>query len=176
MKDILHFEPLTSAQYNTYIEIGTKAYNQHYTHLWPNGDTTPYIESSFTLKILNEEEKNSNTQLFLIRLNAACIGILKFTQDCGLGAYSSKTSLYLDKIYIVKEATGLGIGSKTLNFVTLRAKALHKRVLWLEAMQKGPALGFYKKNGFSVHSTTQIRFEQAIAIEKPMFIMKKDLS
>lgn len=176
MKAILHFDPLTSANFNTYIEVGTKAYNQHYPHLWPNGDTTPYIHNSFTLKVLKEEEKNRNTQLFLIQLNTACVGILKFTLDCSLAEYSSKAALYLDKIYITKEATGFGIGTKTLHFVTLRAKALNKSILWLEAMQKGPALGFYKKNGFSVHSTSQIPFEQAIASEKLMFIMKKDIS
>jgi ribosomal protein S18 acetylase RimI-like enzyme len=48
-------------------------------------------------------------------------------------------------------------------------------VLWLAAMQKGPALNFYKKNGFNIHSTTEIKFKQAIKAEKPMFIMIKKI-
>lgn len=84
--------------------------------------------------------------------------------------------MYVDKIYIHNEACGFGIGTKALNFITLRAKELQKSVVWLDTMQKGPALNFYKKNGFIIHGTTKIPFAEAIEKEKPMFIMTKQLS
>ncbi len=175
MKHIIHFEPLTPTQYKTYIKIGVKAYNQHYLHLWPNEDSTPYIQSSFTRKVLKNEETDKNTQLFLINRNTECVGILKFTVARGLNNFSKKDALYIDKIYLTKEACSLGIGTKTLNFVMLRAKALQKRIVWLDTMQKGPALNFYIKNGFSISGTTEIHFKQAIETEKPMFIMAKEI-
>lgn len=176
MKDIVHFEPLTQEKYATYITVGTKAYNQHYSHLWPKGDSAPYIQSSFTEEVLLQEEQDTNTRLFLIHHNKKTVGILKISLKKALDSYSREEALYVDKIYIIKEATGKGIGKKVFEFVELRAKELKKRIIWLDTMQKGPALHFYLKNGFKKHSTTEIPFPQAIEEEKPMFIMTKTVS
>ena len=176
MHDIIHFEPLTEKAFDTYIRVGTKAYNQHYLHLWPNGDTSPYIKTSFTQTVLKKEHIDSNTQLFLIKQHKECVGILKLILDCAIDQYSREEALYLDKIYIITEASGQGIGTKTLQFVLSRAKARQKTLVWLLAMQKGPALNFYKKNGFDIHGKTEIKFKQAIEAEKPMYILKKKIS
>lgn len=175
MKQIIHFEPLTPARFSTYITVGTKAYNQHYLHLWPNEDSSPYIKNSFTTEVLQTEENNNNTRLFLINTSTDSIGILKFTVSKKLDTFNEKEALYIDKIYIVNEACGFGIGTKALTFVALRAKALKKSVIWLDTMQKGPALHFYQKNGFVIYGKTEIPFKQAIEKEKPMFIMTKQL-
>lgn len=175
MKDIVHFEPLSPGTFDTYIKVGTKAYDQHYMHLWPDGDTTPYLQTSFTLAVLNKEFSDINTQLFLIKRNKECVGILKLITNVALDGYSELEALYLDKIYMTKEASGEGIGMKALQFILLRAKAANKKVLWLATMQKGRALNFYKKNGFAIHSITEIKFKQAIEAEKPMFIMVKKI-
>ena len=175
MKDIIHFDPLTQENQETYIRIGIKAYDQHYLHIWPSQDSAPYIQNSFTEEVLKKEEKDANTQLFVINYKQEPVGILKITLDSTLGNYSAETALYVDKIYIIKEATGKGIGKKVLQFISLRAKELNKTVIWLDAMQKGPALDFYLKNGFKKHGETAITFTQAIEAEKPMFIMTKQL-
>lgn len=175
MADIVHFEPVSDETFDTYISVGTKAYNEHYLHLWPNADSSPYIKTSFTQAIVKQESEDINTQLFLIKHNQECVGIFKIVIDCELEGYSKKEALYLDKIYITKEASGMGIGTKTLKFIQLRAKEAKKHVVWLAAMQKGPALNFYKKNGFYIHSSIEIKFKQVIEAEKPMFIMKKKL-
>lgn len=175
MKDIVHFEPVIEETFDTYIRVGTKAYNQHYLHLWPIADSSPYINTSFTKAILKKESKDTNTQLFLIKHNMEYVGILKLAIDFGLEGYSNKEALYLDKIYIIKEVSGIGIGTVTLKFVQLRAKEAKKHVVWLATMQKGRALNFYQKNGFHIHRSTEIKFKQAIEAEKPMFIMLKKL-
>ena len=74
MKNIIHFEPLTPQTYQDYIEVGTMAYDQHYLHLWPNRDSTPYISGSFTMKVLEKEALNKNTLLYVIKLNGAAVG------------------------------------------------------------------------------------------------------
>jgi GNAT superfamily N-acetyltransferase len=171
----VHFEPITPALYESYINIGTLAYNQHYQHLWPNGETSTYIKNSFTQEVLLKEELDKNTALFLIKTNDNFSGILKITMDKAIARYCKQESLYLDKIYILKEHTGMGIGRKTLEFVSEKAKSLDKKVIYLEAMQKGPALGFYQKNGFNIINTTQVPFKNVIEKEKPMYILLKEI-
>ena len=176
MTNIVHFEPLTPEKYPIYIAVGTKAYNQHYLHLWPGGNSSTYIQNSFTNEVLAKEALDTNTCLFIIHLKKLPVGILKFTLDKGLGPYSEEDALYVDKIYILKEATGMGVGKKALQFISLRAKEINKKIMWLDTMQKGPALNFYLKNGFERHAETKVPFENAIEEEKPMYVMVKILS
>ena len=175
MNSALSFELLTNTTYDHYISVGKRAYNQHYTHLWSNGDTSSYIQHSFTKEVLYREEADTNTELYLIKLGTDIAGILKITLKKSIGIYREDEALYVDKIYIQKEFTGLGIGKRTLDFITDRAKDLHKRLFFLEAMQKGPALAFYLKNDFQIVGRTQIPFKGAIEEEKPMFILIKEL-
>ena len=171
----LQFEPLITELYTTYIEIGTTAYNQHYRHLWPNGDTSTYIENSFTDKVLKQEEKDTNTSLYLIKVKNSYTGILKITFDKAVDKYSALESLYVDKIYIQKEYTGQGIGKKTIEFVINLAKKRLKKVVYLEAMKKGPALPFYIANNFTIVGTTEVPFPNAINEEKPMFMLLREI-
>ena len=175
MKDILHFEPLTASKYATYIKVGTLAYNQHYLHLWPKEDTTPYIESSFTKEVLLVEEADDNTLLYLIQLHGKAVGVFKFTLDCSQNPFSKQEALYIDKIYILNEYSGKGIGQKVLQFAELRAKELGKKVVWLDTMQKGPALQFYLKNGYTIHGESKVHFAAVLPEEKFMWVMVKKL-
>ena len=175
MKEIIHFEPLTQAKYQTYIDVGGRAYRQHYLHLWVGEDATPYLESSFTEQVLEQEATDKNTALFLINYNGIAVGILKFTINCGLPPLSEKEALYLDKIYILNEYSGKGIGKKVLQFVALRAKENFKKVVWLDTMQNGPALHFYLKNGFEIRHERLLGFSGLVEKERPMFVLTKNI-
>lgn len=176
MKNIVHFEPLTPGTYQDYIEVGIRAYDQHYLHLWPQGDSSPYISSSFNLKVLEKEECDKNTLLYIIKLNSEAVGVLKFTLNAILDIFTAEEALYVDKIYIQKEYSGKGIGKKVLRFVQLRAEEIGKKLVWLDAMQKGPALNFYLNNGFEIYGETEIRLPTVVEAEKHMYIMVKRLS
>jgi GNAT superfamily N-acetyltransferase len=175
MTQNVHYEPLVPKLYTTYITIGTKAYNQHYKHLWPNSDTATYIQNSFTKEVLSKEEEDTNTELYLIKLKTEYVGILKISLHKELNEYSKKESLFLDKIYILKEFSGKGIGSKSLQFVEDKAKELFKKAIFLEAMQKGLALSFYLANNFTIVGTTKVPFNNVIEEEKPMYLLLKKI-
>ncbi|UWX55827.1 GNAT family N-acetyltransferase [Maribacter litopenaei] len=132
----LRFVALTPTLYHHYITIGTRAYNQHYKHLWPNGDTSTYIEYSFTRAVLLNEEMDMNTQLYLIQLDDSYVGIFKITLHKDVLTYPKSEAFFLDKIYILKEFSGRGIGSKCIKFVEEKAKKLSKKAIFLECMQK----------------------------------------
>ena len=167
------FQELTPALHDIYIKTGITSYNQHYRHLWPNGDTTTYIEHSFTKTILEEEDNNKNSALYLIKSGIDYVGLLKITLHKNIKGLEAKDALYLDKIYILKEFAGKGVGNKSLNFVESIAKKLSKKAIFLESMQKGPALPFYLKNDFDIVAESTVPFKNVIEEEKPMFLLKK---
>lgn len=175
MRQIVHFEPLRPATYHDYISVGTQAYNEHYLHLWPHQDSSPYINSSFTKEVLEKEERDRNTLLYLIKRGGTAVGILKFTLNAPLNGYARSDALYVDKIYIKKQYAGQGLGSKTIQFVILRATGMQKKIVWLDTMQKGRALGFYLKNGFDIYGESEIRLPTVLESEKRMYIMVKKL-
>jgi ribosomal protein S18 acetylase RimI-like enzyme len=175
MKNILHFEPITPAVYQSYIEVGTQAYNQHYMHLWPHENSAPYIESSFTKEVLEKEEQDENTILYRIISNKKAVGVLKITRNASLANFSKNEAMYVDKIYILNEYSGKGIGKKALQFAMLRAKEMKKKIVWLDSMQKGPALNFYLKNGFEIHSKNQVTLPTVIETESLMWVMVKKI-
>lgn len=169
------FKPLTTFLYHDYITVGTIAYNQYYRHLWPEGNTATYIQNSFTKEVLIKEEGDENSELFVITLEERIVGILKLSYEKALANYRNNETLFLDKIYIKKEYSGKGIGKAALNFIATKAKNKLKKVVFLEAMQKGMALPFYVANGFSIIGTTQVPFNNVIEEEKPMYILLKEI-
>lgn len=173
MKGVVSFEPLTRDLFNSYIEVGTKAYDQHYLHLWPEGDSTPYLKRSFTENVLLEEEENCNSDLFVIYVGTDPVGILKLIKNKGIERFSATDALLLDKVYILKEHSGKGIGKVVMQFVVSFARSLMKKVVWLDTMKKGRALNFYLKNGFEILKETRLSLETAIEEEKGMYILIK---
>ncbi len=168
--------PLSRKLFGTYIDVGTRAYNQHYLHLWKNQDPTPYLQCSFTLKVLEKEERDRNTELYLVYRHTEPVGIVKVTKDRALGPYPARDALLVDKIYLLNAYSGMGIGRAVLDLTISRAQELEKKVLWLDTMQNGPALRFYLKNGFEIHGEAQLEFPTSLEKERPMYILVKTIA
>ena len=169
----LHITPLSEREFDTYIEVGTNAYNQHYRHLWKDLDTTPYLENSFTKEVLQMALSDLNSELFLLYYEGIAVGILKIIKDSPAFPYSPKEALLLDKIYILDTYSGQGLGALVLDFVIARACDLNKKVVWLESMQNSPALHFYTKNGFEIYKESTHPFPAVFEDQRPMFILYK---
>jgi len=83
--------------------------------------------------------------------------------------------MLLERLYLLQEYSGKGIGKQALDFVTDEALKMGKRVLWLDTMRKGPALLFYRKHGFVVLEEKTLHYPDSIEEERPMYILIKSL-
>lgn len=176
MNNIISLEPLTVATLFAYSELGEQAYRDHYLHLWPREDPSPYIESSFTLTILREEIKDPNSYHFIIRKENKGIGILKLIKEKGIKNIPHKGSMLLEKIYLLGKYTGKGYGKQIL--LQLETMAIHFKIryLWLATMKKGKALPFYQELGYGIFGEQELPFENAKPEEKEMYLLVKELS
>ncbi len=168
------FEPVTLETMNTYIEVGTQSYKEHYLHLWENQIPT-YLTTSFTKKVVQKELSNPNCRNYLVKSQYKNAGIIKITVDQAWGEWNSGEALYLHRIYLLKNTTGKNIGTTTLNFVENLAMKQKKKIIWLEAMKKGNAKEFYHKNGFEVIGDAEITLPGVLQEEKEMWVMGKRL-
>lgn len=169
----IYLEELTPETFRDYCDIGKQAYSEHYLHLWPKADPTPYFVNSFTLAVLSNELKNPNMKLYIIRKGALGIGILKLVIDKGVHSHAPEVSMLLEKVYVLNEHTGKGSGLEILKLVETYAQNLGKTILWLEAMKKGRALSFYKQQGFNIVQEKELPFKESLPEERGMYILIK---
>jgi GNAT superfamily N-acetyltransferase len=175
MPDLAKIIPLTEQKYDEYIALGKKSYLQHYLHFWSDGDPSPYINESFTKEVLRTAHKNKNAKYFIIYSKAIPVGIIKIVLNQEVGNSSKEESLLLEKIYILKEYSGKGIGTKVLTFVEDFARKHNKKIVWLDTMVKGSATAFYLKNGYKIQSTKYLDYENIVDTKREMYIMSKKL-
>ena len=167
--------PVTLDNLEAYLKVGIKSYCENYLHLWENEDPTPYISNGFTPEVVERELLDTNALNFLINSGDETVGILKLVKNCGIDEISDTDALKAEKIYLLKEYSGRGIGRQVLQFIEKTAKALNKKVIWLDAMQKGKPVQFYQNNGFSIKRESEVTLPHVKPEEKPMYILTKEL-
>lgn len=171
----ISIKPVTPETCYLYCNLGIKAYKEHYLHLWKNSDPSPYIQKSFTLDVVDSELKDISSNLFLIYTGEKAIGILKIIKDASIAPYSSKEAIFLEKIYLLNEFSGIGLGSRVLSWVETYSLNSNKKILWLETMQKGQALNFYLKNEYKILKATNHPMDEVLPDQKPMYVLFKKL-
>ena len=163
---------LKKEQIDTYNNIGRKSYCQHYLHLWENRDPEPYLSTSFTEAVVLQELKDPNMAHFIINYNSKAVGVMKTVINAGLNQYSAEKAMLLEKIYLLNEYSGKGLGTYSLDYIVEFARSLNKEVLWLDTMKNGRPLPFYLEYGFEITGEKDLKFDQVIPAEKPMYILQ----
>lgn len=165
--------PLRKEDIPLYLETGKEAYRDHYCHLWPGGDPWPYLTRNFTYDIAASDLQNPQTLLWMVDCEGVPAGICKLDLGKDFGAMPAGSSIFLEKIYFKKSFTGQGLGSTLIEEISRLGREMGKRFLWLEAMQKGPALSFYVKHGFEIVGETQVPHPEVLEAEKKMWVLSR---
>ncbi len=171
----ISFEAVTLKTIDTYISVGTTSYKEHYLHLWVNEDASSFLNENLTTSVVKKALADPNQKLFIVRVNETAVGILKITVDSSKYDFLSKNNVLLNKIYLLKNHSGKGIGKIALDFVAEWAMKNHKNQIWLYTMKKGNALNFYIKNGFKIIQEAQLELPNVKESEKEMWILSTQL-
>jgi Acetyltransferases len=167
--------PVDPSNLDIYTSVGTQSYREHYLHLWENEDPTPYISHGLTKEAVQRELEDKNNQHFLIQYDGDTAGILKLVTDCGIDEIPKETALKAEKIYLLQEHSGKGLGKQVLQYIEDYARSIGKKMVWLDTMQKGNPIFFYQKNGYVIKRESEVSLQGAKPSEKPMWILTKNL-
>ena len=170
--DIIPVEP---EHFETYNRVGRKSYSQHYLHLWADREPLPYFENSFSINAVQKEWEDPNCLLFIIQDLNKPAGILKILLSRSIPKAKIEDCLFLERIYILNEYSGKGLGTYSLKIIEELAEKHNKNYICLESMQKGRALEFYKRHGFIVLGEKLLTYPGLVESERPMYIMGKKL-
>lgn len=149
--DLSHLEILS--------EVATRAYFDHYKHLWYD-EGAWYAAKCFNTSQLAEEISDERNAFFLAILNQKPVGFLKLRPENQL-IEQAGNGFEIERIYLTNEATGRGVGKKLMEFAIEMAKTQNKDYVWLKAMDSSQdAIRFYEKLGFQVCGTSRLDFTQ----------------
>jgi diamine N-acetyltransferase len=155
-------------------DIAIRAYKDYYIYLWwDDGDW--YINQSFAQAVFERQLTDYKQLFFLLNELEDPIGFLKLNVDRSLEGYHQHSSIELERIYLIKAATGKGYGRQAVEFCFDYAKELKKEIIWLKAMDSSDAVAFYEKLGFEVCGTFRLGFPQMKPEFRGMVIMLKRL-
>jgi diamine N-acetyltransferase len=147
---------------------------EHYVYLWlDNGNN--YIKTNFNADKISEEISDPNSRFFLIRDGQQSVGLIKLNIDSKTSNFSEDLALELERIYLIKDYSGKGLGKKAIEFVIDLARNKGKQIIWLKAMQSSLAVEFYKKHGFIIVGETTLTYPEIKREFQKMFIMQLNL-
>jgi diamine N-acetyltransferase len=170
----LIIQPITLADLEILADVATRAYFDHYKHLWYD-EGAWYAHKCFNIKQLAEEISDEKNLFFMAIFDEKPVGFLKLRPENQLTEQVGN-GFEIERIYLTKEATGKGVGRKLMEFSIEMARQQHKDYVWLKAMDSSQdAIRFYESLGFEICGTSRLDFEQMKTEFLGMVAMRRNL-
>lgn len=170
----LRIEKISISEVEKFSEVATRAYFDHYRHLWYD-EGEWYAHKCFNINQLTEELADSKNKFFFAILDENLVGFLKLRPENQLIGQEGN-GFEIERIYLTNEATGRGVGRKLMEFAIEMAMRQNKDYAWLKAMDSSQnAIRFYESLGFEVCGTSLLDFEQMKTEYLGMVAMRRNL-
>ena len=153
-------------------ELAITIYKQYYIHLWHDGGMW-YLEYAYPVEKLRRELSDLNNFHYIAYLEQQAVGYLKLRLNEKWKGLESKHCLEVERIYILKEFAGSGLGKKFMEVAVEIAKYHNQDIIFLKAMDSSHnALAFYQKMGFEIFDRLTLPFEQMKMEYRGMVVMR----
>ena len=112
-------------------------------------DMQKYLDNNLSIDKLKNELADKNSEFYFATLNNKVIGYLKINFGQAQTELKDKSSLEIERIYVLKDFHGKKVGQVLYDKAIDVAKQTKANYVWLGVWEKNPrAINFYKKNGF----------------------------
>ncbi|MDO1513004.1 GNAT family N-acetyltransferase [Maribacter confluentis] len=112
-------------------------------------DFKNYISSAFALEKIKEELLDENSFFYFARIKDNIVGYFKLNINSAQTDIKKADYIELERIYVLPQYQGKGLGKKILNFIKRLPLVKHKERLWLGVWENNTkAINFYQNNGF----------------------------
>lgn len=170
----LKIEKISILEVEKLSEVATRAYFDHYQHLWYDKGEW-YAHKCFNISQLKEELSDIKNDFFFAILDEIYVGFLKLRPENQLTGQEGN-GFEVERIYLTNEATGRKLGRKLMEFAIEMAIRQNKDYIWLKAMDSSQnAIRFYESLGFEICGTSRLDFEQMKTEYLGMVAMRKNL-
>ena len=137
-------------------KICANSYSQIFADHWTENGLELYLEREFGTDRLQSELNDTNYEYFLIQKNSKNIGFIKVNHKSS-PEYSELENSELEKIYILPQYSGMGLGKIAMNEIINQVRQKGKELFFLCVIDSNEnAIAFYEKLGFEFHSKTRL--------------------
>ena len=132
-----------------------------------------YLQNAYNEEKLYKELSNPNSSFFFVYVDELLAGYLKLNEFPSQSDINDSDSLELERIYILKEFQGAGLGKDLLEHTISIAIEHGKKYIWLGVWEHNErAKRFYQKNGFYRIGEHSFVVGDDVQID---YVMRKDL-
>ncbi|GAB5553997.1 MAG: hypothetical protein Sapg2KO_35880 [Saprospiraceae bacterium] len=164
--------PVTEQDLERLSKLARKIYKAYFIHLWKD-DGQWYRNWAFSTQKLASELQEPGARWYLSYYQGKAVGFLKTIDQLGPEGKDQDT-LKLERIYLLPEAKGEGIGQAMLRYVNQAAKQLGRKSVWLTVMDSNDtSIAFYQKHQFEIFGRHQLDFEQVKEQYRGMYQMRR---
>lgn len=143
---ITDLEVLANLSRKTFIEAFEKDNNPE--------DFKAYLNSAFGEKALNKELLDNNSSFYFVYNDAILVGYIKINENGSQSDIKDNDSMEIERIYVLGEFQGQGIGAWLLTRVISMARTKNKNYVWLGVWELNTkAIKFYERLGFYKYGT-----------------------
>jgi len=136
-------------------KICIAAYSLSFHNHWNEGGLEWYLNNEFNDQRLALDLSDKNTEYYFIEHKEKHVGFIKTNINSPSGFI--KNSVELEKIYVLPECKGMGIGKMALSSILKKTENTGMKSLFLCVIDTNEnAIAFYEKLGFKFHSKTML--------------------
>ncbi|WP_248749810.1 GNAT family N-acetyltransferase [Pseudomonas sp. MWU15-20650] len=131
-------------------EVGCETYRQHFSMLWSPAAMQDFLDQDFSPSALSQSLELPTRHLWLLAAEGSgqVIGFAKVNWSTP-APLTGVVGAELQKIYLLKSASGRGYGRQLLQFIRDEATARGEHLLWLDVLKNNAdAQRFYEAFGF----------------------------
>src|SRR6186713_1981714 len=94
-------------------QLAKKIYKEHYLHLWLPGGAEWYMEeAAYSWDKMDKELADTNVEYYIVLEEKNPVGYLKLVLDAGMPGCEMVPALEVERIYLLKDSTGKGVGKQ----------------------------------------------------------------
>jgi ribosomal protein S18 acetylase RimI-like enzyme len=130
-------------------DIAIRTFLESFANQNSEEDMELYIEHNLSLTKLEKELTDELSIFYIANVKADLVAYLKLNVDTARNITKEADSLEIERIYVLNEYKGQGIGKQLLEKAAEMAEKANLNIIWLGVWEKNTeAISFYKKHGF----------------------------
>lgn len=170
----ISIKQFSSFEAESLAELSQKTFIESHGHSAEAEDIQNYIDSHFNSEVLSDALKDTRNHFSKIYVEDQLAGYAKLILNEPQPLANISPIAKFERIYLLKDFYGLGLGEKLLDHNIKIAKAHQQKGLWLFVWTENEkGLRFYKKNEFKVIGEHEFKISDQHS--NPDYVMLKEI-
>jgi diamine N-acetyltransferase len=174
-KEKIRIQIVRADQIDQLTEISRSTFTETFSEVNSPDNMQMYLDDCMSREKLTEEMNLPNTEFYFAVTDHNIVGYLKINTGNAQIEFKDKNTLEIERVYVLKDYLGNGIGQALFDFAVHKAHDRHAEFLWLGVWENNlRAIRFYQKNGMTVFGKHTFRLGKDIQTDLMMRLELND--